>query len=240
MKRNLFLLFVLVTSLASAQFTLETQDGDPIVEGQTVAYGTLDEATASLHFWVFNESTTDEIYMKVELVSATNYDETDMQVCFGLCYDPVLLNFPYPPGNDVVIIQPGEHQTSSGDKFWNYNDGGGSIIDYNFRFFQVDENGVETGDELNFTYRYDPNLGVNDNNIVNAQIASTMVKDLLVVDANEATKLQIFDIQGRAVLTQELSAGINNINVANLPSQLYLVQMSNDRGAKQTTKIVKR
>ncbi len=239
MKRNLFLLFVLATSLVSAQFSLETQAGDPIIEGQTVTVGSLDEA-AAVYFYVYNESTTDEIYMKVELVSAVNYDGTNMQVCFGLCYDPILVGFPYPPGNDVVTIQPGEHQTSTGDKFWNYNDGGGNPIDYNFRFFQVDANGDPTGDELNFVFRYDPNLSVGENNVVKAALASTIVNDQLVVEALETATMKVYDIQGRVVLSKELVSGINNINVASLPSQVYLVQITNEKGANQTTKIVKR
>lgn len=239
MKRNLFLLFVLATSMVSAQFSLETTDGDPIVEGQEITVGTLDEADA-LHFYVYNESTTEEIYMKVELVSSVNYDGTNMQVCFGLCYDPVMEGFPYPPGVEVVTIQPGEHQTSTGDKIWNYNDGGGNEIIYNFRFFQVDGNGDETGDELNFVFRYDPALSVGENQAVKAQLASTMVKDQLVIEALEAAKVQVFDIQGRMVVSNDLVAGINTVSVSHLPSQMYLVQITNEKGASTTVKVVKR
>lgn len=239
MKRNLFLLLVLATSIVSAQFSVETTDGDPITEGQTITVGSLDEADA-VHFYVFNDSPTDEIYMKVELVSAVNYDGTNMQVCFGLCYDPMMVGFPYPPGNEVVTIQPGEHQTSEGDKIWNYNDGGGNPIDYNFRFFQVDANGDETGDEMNFLYRYDPNLSISENTAVKARLASTMVKDQVVIEALEAGAVKIYDVQGRLVASQELVTGINNVNISSLPTQVYLVQISNERGANQTTKIVKR
>ena len=238
MKRNLFLLFVLVTSIVSAQFSVETTDGDPITEGQTITVGTLDEADA-VDFYVYNDSATEEIYMKIELVSAVNYDGTNMQVCFGLCYDPIMVGFPYPPGNEVVTIQPGEHQTSEGDKIWNYNDGGGNPIDYNFRFFQVDANGDETGDEVNFLFRYDPNLSVSENAVVKAQLASTVVKDEIMIEALEAASVQIYDIQGRLVASQNITSGINNVNIATLPSQIYLVQITNERGANQTTKIVK-
>lgn len=239
MKRNLFLLFVLATSIVSAQFSVETTDGDPITEGQTITVGSLDEADA-VDFYVYNDSATEEIYMKVELVSAVNYDGTNMQVCFGLCYDPIMVGFPYPPGNEVVTIQPGEHQTSEGDKIWNYNDGGGNSIDYNFRFFQVDANGVETGDEVNFLYRYDPNLSISENSAVQARLASTMVKDQLVIEALEAGSVKVYDIQGRLVVSEELVTGINNVNISALPTQVYLVQISNEKGANQTTKIVKR
>ena len=50
------------------QFTLETQEGDPIVDGQTVTLWDLGWNQCLSHFYVNNESTTDEIYMKVEFV----------------------------------------------------------------------------------------------------------------------------------------------------------------------------
>ncbi|HPF11028.1 MAG TPA: T9SS type A sorting domain-containing protein [Flavobacteriaceae bacterium] len=242
MKQNLFLAFAFASMswMASAQFTLETQEGDPIVDGQTVTYGTLDETSASLHFYVNNESTTDEIYMKVEFVSAVNYDGTNMQVCFGLCYDPVIVGVSYPPGTDVVIIQPGQHQDSVGDKFWNYNDGGGSPVEYVFRFYQVDGAGMEIGDDLSFTYRYDPDLGVNEATAVKANLASTIVKDQLVVQAQEDVQIQMFNIQGKLLVNQKLNAGTNNVNIASLPAQVYLVQIANEKGASQTVKVVKR
>lgn len=237
MKRNLFLLFAFATALASAQFNVETHGGDQIVDGQVIAFGTLN---AELGYYVNNESTTDEIYMRIEFVSAVNYNGVDMQLCFGLCYDPIIEGQFYPQGGGVITIQPGENQNTDGDKFLNYNDGGGNLIDYNFRFFQVDGGGNEIGDDLSFTYRYDPNLSIADQNLVNAKIASTDVRDVLVVEALEATQLRIFDIQGRLVVSVQLNAGNNTVNVAHLPSQMYLVEMSNDRGANQVTKIVKR
>lgn len=237
MKRNLFLVFAFATVMASAQFNVETHGGDPIVDGQIVAYGTLN---AELGFYVNNESTTDEIYMKIEFVSAVNYDGVDMQLCFGLCYDPIAVGDIYPLGGGVVTIQPGENQNQEGDKFLNYNDGGGNLIDYNFRFIQVDGGGNEIGDDLSFTYRYDPSLGFNDNNLINAQLTATNIKDQLVVITTEDVQLEVYDIQGRRVVSQHLSIGTNNVNVSNLPTQMYIVKLTNKQGASQITKIVKR
>lgn len=237
MKRNLFLVFVFATVMASAQFTVETHGGDPIVDGQTVTYGTLN---AELGFYVNNESATEEIYMRIEFVSAVNYDGVDMQLCFGLCYDPIAVGDIYPLGGGVVTILPGENQNQEGDKFLNYNDGGGNLIDYNFRFIQVDGGGNEIGEDLTFTYRYDPNLGLNDSNMLNAQIASTNVKDQLVVSAAEDIQIELFDIQGRRVVNQKLSSGTTNVNVSNLPAQMYVVKLTDNQGATQITKIVKR
>ncbi len=240
MKRNLFFLFALTTALVSAQFTVETHDGDPIVDGQTIAFNVFGYGVAEIPFYVNNESTTDQIFMKIEFVSAVNNDGSDVELCFGLCYTGLTIGQSYPPGSEVVTIEPGQNQNQEGDHFVNLGDGNGSPIEYVFRFYQVDGAGSEIGDDLTFTYRYDPNLSVGDQNLVNAKIASTDVKDVLVVEATEATQLRIFDVQGRVVANEQLTAGNNSVNVAHLPSQMYLVELSNNKGANQVTKIVKR
>ncbi|MEZ4778453.1 MAG: T9SS type A sorting domain-containing protein [Flavobacteriaceae bacterium] len=237
MKKIITLFCTLASFAAFAQFNVETHDGDPILDGQQVIAGALN---SELKFYVNNESTTDEIYMKCEFVSAVNYDGTNMQLCFGLCYDPLIVGVSYPPGSEVVTIQPGQNQNQEGDKFLNYNDGGGNIIDYVFRFYQVDAGGNEIGDDLTFTYRYDPALGVNDNNKLQASVVSTVVNDVLRIAATEEATAIIYDIRGRVVANQKVVVGNNDINISQLPSQVYLVKISNNNGATQTTKIVKK
>lgn len=235
--KKIITLFCVFASLSTfAQFTVESHDGDPIVDGQMVIAGALN---SELKFYVNNESATDEIYMNIEFVSAINYDGTNMQLCFGLCYDPIAIGDIYPPGSEVVTIQPGQHQDSEGDKFLNYNDGGGNIIDYVFRFYQVDGSGNEIGDDLTFTYRYDPALSTNDYKQVNAKIASTVIRDVLTIEATEEASVVVYDIRGRVVSNQKLIVGTNTISMASLPSQVYLVQLTNDRGASQVVKIIK-
>lgn len=224
----------------SAQFNVETHAGDPILDGDVVSFNQHTVEDAQLKFYVNNESTTDPINMKIEFVSAVNYTGVGMQLCFGLCYDPITEGATYPPGNDPIIIQPGQNQGIDGDKFWNFSDGGGSSIQYVFRFFQVDGTGNEIGEDLTFTYNFDPTLSVNEQSQVNARILSTIVTSDLVIEATENTKLQVYDILGSVVLSKNLTTGSNLINVSALPSQLYIVQLTNDRGVSQAIKIVKR
>jgi len=239
MKRPILILTALFVSAVSfAQFNVETTDGDPITDGSTVAFNSLDEADA-LSFFVNNES-TDPINVKIEFVSAVNYDGTDMQLCFGLCYDPITVGSVYPPGNEVVTIQPGSNQGNVGDKFWNYNDGGGAEIDYNFKFFLVDGSGVPTGDELSFTYRYDPFLNVEDQNLVQARLLTSVVTNQLSIETNEDVNVKVYNILGALVSEADLNAGTSNLNVSQLDSQVYLVQITNSKGATSVHKIVKR
>ena len=240
MQKILLAAALTVSMAASAQFNVETHDGTPITDGSTFGFNTLDEQSASLKFYVNNESTTQEIYMKIEFVSAVNYDGTDMQLCFGLCYDPISVGTSYPPGNEVVTIQPGSNQGTPGDKFWNYNDGGGNAIEYEFRFYQVDGSGTPTGEELSFTYLYDPTLGVEGQNKVNASLLSTVVSEDLQIVSQEEVNVKIYNLLGALVAERTLSSGTNSISLASLESQVYMVQMTNESGATSVEKIVKR
>ena len=152
-----------MTSVTFAQFSVETHDGDPILDGSTWTFNIYGLGIAELPFWVNNESATEEIYMKIEFVSAVNGDGSGVQLCFGLCYLDLLFGASYPPGTEVVTIQPGENQGFPGDHIANFVDGGGNPIEYVFRFYQVDASGNPTGEDLSMTYRYDPNLSVGDN-----------------------------------------------------------------------------
>ena len=240
MKRPILALAaLLVSSFSFAQFNVETQDGDPITDGSTYSFNSLDEADA-LSFFVNNESSTDPINVKIEFVDAVNYDGSDMQLCFGLCYDPISEGSVYPPGNEVVTIAPNSNQGNVGDKFWNYNDGGGAVIEYNFKFFLVDGSGNPTGDELSFTYKYDPFLNIEDQNLVQARLLSSVVSSQLSIETNEDINVKVYNILGALVTEADLNVGTSNVNVSQLDSQVYLVQITNSRGATSVHKIVKR
>jgi len=239
MLKKLSLFSMLLAAFAvNAQFSVATHGGDPLTDGQTVTIGSAIAPSPSLDFYVTNENTTTDINMKIEFVSATNSDGSDLEICFGLCYTGVTIGQQYPI-NDVVVILPEQTQTSNGDHFKHIPAGSTDIITYVFRFYEVDGSGTEIGDDLTLTYVYDPaQLGVNDNNIVNASIVSTMVNNTVEVIANESLTFTMFDIQGRIVSQSQLEQGTNRVNVADLTAQTYLVVLTNARGASQTTKVI--
>ena len=240
MKKQVLVIAALFASFgAFAQFNVEEHDGTPVTDGSTFATNSLLEDD-SLKFYVNNESTTESINMKIEFVGATNYDGTGMQLCFGLCYDPIEVGISYPPGNEVVVIPPSSNQGIDGDKFWNQNDGGGGAIEYQFRFYQVDGAGNEIGDDLSFTYLYDPDLGVEDQSLVSARILSTIVTDQLTIEATEEVTVKVYNILGALVAQDVVSSGRSTISMNNLGAQIYLVQITNNRGATFVQKIVKR
>lgn len=238
MKKILLLACLLMVSITmNAQFTVEDDNGDPVVEGDMVVYGTTTYPEASFDYFVNNTSTTDDINMRIEFVSAVNADGSMMELCFGECYTSIVIGESYPVGLDVVVPPGG--QTGLGNHFYNADPGNGTdMLDYVFRFFQVDSAGNEIGTSLTMSYRYDPSLGVDDVNQLDFSIDATVVNNELRVNTNEILDITIYDLQGRAVQHQSLHMGQQTINVSHLSSQLYIVQFTNDYGVSESVKIV--
>ncbi len=64
---------------------------------------------------------------------------------------------------------------------------------------------------------------------------STITIDLLSIDNSN---IEVFDINGRKVLSQKLNANSNNINIDNLSSGVYLFKVNSDQGSA-ISKVVK-
>lgn len=241
MKKLLFIIAILVAVPVWAQleFQVETLEGDLINDGDVVAFNVLTYPEASLDFLVRNLSAS-PINMKIEFVSAQNADGSEMELCFGLCYTGITIGNSYPGGQDVITINPGETQQTQGDHFYNFADGGGNPVNYVFRFYHVDAGGNETGGDLSFTYRYDPNLSVGEFNTVNADIASTVVRDVLTIDTREELNVTVYNMLGAVVAQYKAVVGRNDFNLSNLSSQMYVVELNNKQGASQKVKIAKR
>lgn len=238
LKKLPFFTMLLAAFTVNAQFSVESLGGEPIVDGQIVNVGDPVSPTPSLDFYVTNENPTTDINMVIEFVSAINDDGTNLEICFGLCYTGVMVGQSYPI-NDFVIIEPGQTQTSDGDHFKYIPDGSGDVVTYVFRFYEVDASGNEIGDDLTMTYVYDEEfLGVNENNVVNASIVSTLVNNTVEVNAKEALTFTMYNIQGKIVNQTKLEQGVSRVNVAELAAQTYLVVLTNSEGASQTTKII--
>jgi hypothetical protein len=238
MKLNLLFLSALFVTLSiNAQYTLEDANGDAVLDGDILTYGTLTYPEASFDFFVNNVSATETIRMRIEFVSAENADGSDMELCFGECYTGIAVGLSYPTDPLSVEILPGE-QTMAGNHLFNSDPGNGSdVILYTFRYFQIDMAGNEIGDPLTVIYRYDPLLGVNSNEL-NVNLFSTVIKDELVLNVEEELDLMVYDLQGRVVKSQRLEIGTQQINMSDLSPQMYLMHFQNNRGVSYTAKVI--
>ena len=234
----LFLSMLLVALSMNAQYTVEDHDGNLLSDGQEIFFNTVAPDPGAIYdFYVNNTSTTDNIRMKIEFVSAVNADGSMMELCFGLCYTGITLGQSYPPNADYVEIAPGA-QTPPGNHMANADSGNGTdVLEYVFRFYQIDMAGNEIGDALTVTYVYDPLLGINDNNL-SVSIFATSINDELNVTVDQDLDLTIYDLQGRIVKRQKLNSGQQSINMSDVSSQMYFAHFVNGHGVSQTTKIV--
>lgn len=238
MKNKLFLIaLLLATFTMNAQFTVETHKGDPIVDGGVYSSGALGIA-GELPFYVYNTSSA-PINMKIEFVSLQNGDADMVQLCFDLCVTGLVVGQSYPGNLTGVTIDPGQHQTATGDHILNNDPGNGTeVLDYVFKFYQVDDAGNEIGTPLTMTYRYDPLLGTEEMNKLDISVYPTVVHDVLRVDTDEILEMQMYDLQGRLVKSTKLAIGQQQIDMSNMASQMYLVRFENEFGEFQTTKLI--
>lgn len=235
LKKLLFVCLTLWAVGANAQFTVESHAGDPILDGDVVAFN---EVGAELPFYVYNTSSSN-INMKIEFVSTGNGDPSMMELCFGLCYTGITVGHSYPGNQTGITIVPGQHQDSTGDHFLNTDPGNGSeVLDYVFNFYQVDDSGHPIGASLTMTYRYDPNLGVDEVSKLNVTMYPKVVKNFLTIEAEESLEMNVYNLQGRLVKSEALSVGENQVEMSDLASQIYLVRFTNESGEFQTSKVI--
>lgn len=243
MKKTVLFLGVFFCLLSlQAQFTVEKDNGTPIVDGDIVAFGQVGEPS-KLYFHI-NNTSSQAINIRVECVSLTNTDGSMMQFCIlPTCYYSVTEGESYPheqPNGMSLPVAPGA-QSNTGEHFMNTDPGNGAdVIDYVFRFYQVNAFGAETGTSLTFTYRYDPLLGISEINKLDIAVYPTEVKEFLTVETATPLEVEIYDLRGVLVKSEKVSKGKNQLSMAGLSSQLYLVQFENEQGETQTTKIIKR
>ena len=190
-----------------------------------------------MNFFITNTG-PDEIYTRIEFVSAVNATGAGFELCFGQCYIDLVVGQTVPPAPQFLAIAPGGI-TSEGNHFANTLEGT-EVKDYVFRFYETDSDGNDIGSDLSFTYRYDPTLGVNDLNELNISVASTVILNDMQVNAVEELNMEIYNLQGKLVSSEKINIGQQLINMSNLSSQMYIVKFSNDEGASKTIKVVKK
>ncbi|MFT5237385.1 MAG: hypothetical protein ACI9M9_000977 [Flavobacteriaceae bacterium] len=237
-QKILFLSLLFVAISSNAQYSIVDGDGNVFVDGQIVEYNTVAFPDAELEFFVTNNGAA-PINMRIDFVSALNINTpSGFQLCFGNCYFDIEVGDSVPPGIGFIAI--GANQTTGiGNHFYgDYAGSGSDIVDYVFRFYETDGAGVDIGNALTFTYRYNPTLGLDDLNKLNVEIDSTIISEILSLETTEALDVIIYDLQGRVVLKQRLDVGHQQINMSDLSSQMYLVHFQNNRGVSYTTKVV--
>lgn len=243
MKKIILLLILFVSQLSISQISLSS-NGVPVASGAVIAKNTLGYPLAEVLFRVRNNgTTTTNVWGKCE--SLLNNNGSLFQFCFGdVCFAEVQQGVIYP--NVGITLAP---NTSNGnfDHFLNDNPGNGTYpLDFVFRFFQTNQStqgGAEVSNSITVTYRYNPNLSIDEVNQLQSSgviIKSSVIENELTLDVLKSTSMTVFDLNGKSVYNSNLSYGIQTIDVSDLSSGVYLVRFTNEEGNSTTKKIIKK
>lgn len=238
--------FILVSiislfSLASfSQLTLKKLDGTVINDGDVLTYTSIEEPANYLGLKIYN-SLSEDVTVKVKVISFPAGYGSNLQLCVDpVCVNNLIVGNSYPGFGSTI---PANGENGNADHFKNSNVGDGvSNLDYVLKLFRVDENNVEVGNSITFTYRYSPSLSTSAfNQLANAgiQLKSTVVKNNIELQVTKPVKASIYDLNGKIVADQNLVAGINLIEASKLASGLYLLTVTTNEGKKITQKIIK-
>jgi hypothetical protein len=240
-KLQLLILLFFITSFIHAQFNLSKIDGTPINDGDVFTFNTNQYPDANLEFAIEN-TTNQDIGVVIEVVSISNTNGSGMELCFGLCYAGITVNTVYPTDGPRNI--PANSTISNGNHFLNTaSSPNGEVLEYVFKFKQVDANGNQVGDSVTITYRYDPNAaGVeNYNSGIDYSIyPSVITNNNLNIRTTKNLTMTVLDLQGKTIKQVEIKPSTDRINVSYLNPGIYFLLISDEQGKKELLKIIKR
>lgn len=243
MKKKYLLIVLFACQLSISQITL-TSAGSPITDGSVMVKNQIGYPQSEVLFRVRNNGTVPtNVWAKCE--NLVNNNGSMFQFCFAdVCFAEVQTGVVYP--TLALTLAPGS-SNGNFDHFLNDNPGSGTYpLDFVFRFFQTNQTtqgGTEVGNSITVTYRFDPNLSLDDiDQLQNSGVIlkSTIIDTELHLDVLKGSKMDIYDINGKSVYGTNLKYGIQSIDVSNFSSGVYIINFTNEEGITSTKKIVKK
>ena len=242
MKRLLIALLCLSGLTAFSQLSLAKLDATPINDGDVFVFDNAEEPGSYLGIKAFNNSDED-INVRVKCLGITNANGSNVQLCFGnVCVFSVTSGNSYPSIPAVI-----EAHSSNGDfdHFMNLNTGidTNAIVQYSFKFYQVNNSGVEIGNSISFSYVYNPTLAVKDFSAlqnIGVTLQSNVADRTLDITTLKNLQYEIFDLSGKLIDRQKLAVGTSAIEVSNLNTGVYLINFTNDQKQTAVTRFVKK
>lgn len=239
MKKVIYLVVLLAGVALQAQISVTKHDGSPITNNQIITFNSTAFNQAALEFYVRNNGAASTRVL-IECLAITNGDGTGFELCFGNeCLAAVAPGELYPSA-PVTIAAGGTN--GNFDHFYNSNPGNGQVMDFLFRFYQVDLGGNEVSNSITFTYRYNPNLAVSsfsELSSMGVQLASTTMANNLELTAAKNMQLELIDLAGKIVSTYAVQTGNNQLSVAQLSAGVYIARFTTTEGTSSTIKLVK-
>jgi hypothetical protein len=115
-----------------------------------------------------------------------------------------------------------------------------------YEFINWTESGSEVSTNASYTFtvtgdrtlvaNFDDLVGMDAKSITSVSIYPNPAQDLITIEANEITDIQIIDLTGKTLINESVNSNQININVSNLASGFYQV-IVNSKAGKTTEKI---
>jgi len=249
MKKILFLVACLTSSLSFSQMTMKKLDGTPINNGDILTYSVLGDSNnvsstdpAYLGFKIYNSSAA-SINVKMKVISMSNATGSDLQFCIDpICVGTISVGSSYPSSGSSVV--PANGQNGNFDHFVNSHAGNGiDPVIYVLKFYMINGFGAEVGNSVTVTYKYDPTLstpGFNQLKNTGITLTSTLVANQIEFEATTGGKSELFDLNGRLISSARFTTGYNNTTVADVNTGVYIISFTTDEGKKASMKIIKK
>jgi hypothetical protein len=243
MKKIFIAVIGLLSLFASAQISLKKLDGTPINDGDLLTFDVAEEPGSYLGIKIYNSS-ADIINVKAKVVSISNADGTNVQLCLGdVCLGTIVAGNSYPPNFPAMI--DGNSENGNFDHFLNLNSGINSSlpVTYAFKFYQLDASGAEIGNSVSFSYRYASALGVSNFGQLEqsgVSLKSNVVSNELELVTTKSIQYTLFDINGKALLSQNAGIGNHTIDISNFNTGVYVFFFQNNEGQKESIRVIKK
>lgn len=243
MKKIILLAGLLITGFAQAQVITATGNGDPISEGETFTFTTLEEDVATLYLSVTNISNAPiNIKLKVNAIN-NNTGGEDVQFCFGqLCYFNIDEGDTVPTGSGVTLAPNGSNDPAN--HFYNDFPGNNTTapVSYNLSFVSVSNSGDILDTLLTFNYVYSPTMGANEFaslKSVGISVSNTVVKDVLKLNASQKATVEFYSVNGQLVKSASVAEGDQTLDLSGLSAAVYIAKFSTANNQSSSIRIIK-
>lgn len=235
-KNYLFTLCLFSFFLSYAQFQVLDDNGVPLPEGYVFNINTAEEDKATWKFSVRNTSDLEKIRIKLcceELVNTTGdpfylFFYTDYlhihEVEEGECYLDE-------HDDDIMLVTDEDYELGM------HNPEEGECRSWKFCVQQYDENDNKINEPFCFTYRYEPNLSINDIQLKNVNVYPTTIKNSFKVETTEQLALSIYNLSGKLVQEAIVNDNKKVLDLSQLSAQPYILNFINNKGQRYIKKI---
>lgn len=249
MKYYYLLLCSILFLSSSAQLSIINLADDSVInDGDVFEFDALGEPAPTstdgkLKFKISNTSSTETIRVLGEMTALSNTDGSSCQYCIQpLCFFNTFVGQIIP--NNPVVLAPGE-DNGVNDSFYNSDPGDDENypIEYTLRFFMVDENEQEIGEDISITYSYTPETFSNREYTLEdlgVTLHNTLITESLNFDTNSNMSFKIYDLNARRLDVYNVNPGQHQYNMSDLSSGYYIIIFENPTGRQSQVRVQKR